>query len=598
MRMTIRKTLGIVVGGLLLLMVLVAAGSYLQLRLVEGKLAKIVDEEEPQSAAAYELEINLIGTGFAVLGYLHDRDRQHLDRIREDEAEFRSYLEEYGRLAETEAEFSLRSTVGQGYDRFVSLAWEMVELEDQQTSKKEEVSGKFRGIDAILDEKIQASVQAGDPQAMEKMRTAMEMEININGIAKGLAKFLMTHQSAYVERVRDDEGDFNRAFRRYKNLSLRSAEKQAAAELSVMFDETVKLVDEIIVLHQQEEKDLREFVQIRRRLDGLLDDEIQTHARNEFDTAKESAVQIMNRMATVMVVLGVVVIAVAVLAWLFISAKVIRPITELSAATEKVAAGDFSGALPVGSDDELGELTRHFNTMIAARGRAWQELQTANKELNAFAHSVSHDLRTPLRAINGFSVALLEDHGEKLNEEGKDMLRRVRVASDRLAALIDAMLALTRITRRDIRVERVDLGALAQSVADALREAEPERQASILLPAEELEARGDRELLRVVLENLLGNAWKFTSRQPQAQIEFGVTQVNGERAYFVRDDGAGFDMAYADKLFGAFERLHRQDEFPGTGIGLATVERIVRRHGGRVWAEGAVNQGATFFFTL
>ena len=240
-----------------------------------------------------------------------------------------------------------------------------------------------------------------------------------------------------------------------------------------------------------------------------------------------------------MVVLGVVVIAVAVLAWLFISAKVIRPITELSAATEKVAAGDFSGALPVGSDDELGELTRHFNTMIAARGRAWQELQTANKELNAFAHSVSHDLRTPLRAINGFSVALLEDHGEKLNEEGKDMLRRVRVASDRLAALIDAMLALTRITRRDIRVERVDLGALAQSVADALREAEPERQASILLPAEELEARGDRELLRVVLENLLGNAWKFTSRQPQAQIEFGVTQVNGERAYFVRDDGAG-----------------------------------------------------------
>ena len=225
------------------------------------------------------------------------------------------------------------------------------------------------------------------------------------------------------------------------------------------------------------------------------------------------------------------------------------------------------------------------------------ELQASNKELNAFAYSVSHDLRAPVRALDGFSAALLQDHGEKLNEEGKDMLRRVRKASGHLAALIDAMLTLSRLTRREMRVERVNLSVLAQSVADSLRAAEPRRQASILLPAE-LEARGDRELLRVVLENLLGNAWKFTSEQPQAQIEFGVAQVDGERAYFVRDDGAGFDMAYADKLFSPFQRLHRQEEFPGSGIGLATVERIVHRHGGRVWAEGAVNKGATFFFTL
>ena len=251
MHITIRTKLGIVVFSLLLLMVLVAVGSYLQLRLIEGKLAKIVDEEEPQSAAAYELEINLIGTGFAVLGYLHDRDQQHLDRIREDAAEFRSYLEDYGRMAETEAEFSFHSTVGQGYDRFVSLAWEMVKLEDEQRTKHEEVSGKFLAIDAILDEKIQASVQVGDPEVIDKMRAAMEMEININGIAKGLAKFLMTHQSQYLELVRDDEEDFKRAFRLYENLALRSKEKQSARELKVMFGETVKLVNEVIVLHQE-----------------------------------------------------------------------------------------------------------------------------------------------------------------------------------------------------------------------------------------------------------------------------------------------------------------------------------------------------------
>ena len=225
------------------------------------------------------------------------------------------------------------------------------------------------------------------------------------------------------------------------------------------------------------------------------------------------------------------------------------------------------------------------------------ELEASNKELNAFAYSVSHDLRTPLRAIDGFSAALLQDHDEELNEKGKDMLRRVRRASQRLAALIDAMLILSRATRREMRIESVDLSTLARSVAESLRSEEPERQTSILLPSK-LEVRGDRELLRVVLENLLGNAWKFTSGKPQAQIEFGVTQVDRERAYFVRDDGAGFDMAYADKLFSPFHRLHREDEFPGDGIGLATVERILHRHGGRVWAEGAVNKGATFFFTF
>ena len=241
------------------------------------------------------------------------------------------------------------------------------------------------------------------------------------------------------------------------------------------------------------------------------------------------------------------------------------------------------------------KLTQSYAELEEAKEKAEGaslELQASNRELNAFAYSVSHDLRAPLRAMDGFSAVLLQDHAEKLNEDGKDMLRRVRKASDRLAALIDAMLTLSRLTRREMRVERVNLSALARSVADSLRAAEPQRQASILLPAK-LEARGDRELLRVVLENLLGNAWKFTSKQPQAQIELGVTQVDGERAYFVRDDGAGFDMAYADKLFGPFQRLHRQQEFPGSGIGLATVERIVRRHGGRVWAEGAVNQGAT-----
>jgi PAS domain S-box-containing protein len=225
------------------------------------------------------------------------------------------------------------------------------------------------------------------------------------------------------------------------------------------------------------------------------------------------------------------------------------------------------------------------------------ELEAANAELNAFAYSVSHDLRAPLRSIDGFSLALLEDHAGQLNAEAQGHLARVRAAAQRMAALIDDLLALSRITRSEMRLERVDLTALARSIADELALANPSR-AVTFVAAPGLSARGDAGLLRLALHNLLENAWKFTGKQPSARVELGVIAHTGEQAYFVRDDGAGFDMTYADKLFGAFQRLHHERDFAGTGIGLATVRRVILRHGGRVWAESAPGRGATFYFTL
>ncbi len=224
------------------------------------------------------------------------------------------------------------------------------------------------------------------------------------------------------------------------------------------------------------------------------------------------------------------------------------------------------------------------------------ELEAANAELEAFSYSVSHDLRAPLRAIHGFSRALLEDHSDHLDEVGADYLGRVCAAVDRMAALIDDLLELARVARKEMRSEPVELGALAHRIAGELRQDDPDREVELKIE-ENLIARGDPALLRQVLENLLGNAWKFTSRNPRATIEIGRTNTP-ERAYFVRDDGAGFDMRYADKLFGVFQRLHPVSEFTGTGVGLAIVQRIIHRHGGRVWAEAAPEQGATFYFTL
>lgn len=225
------------------------------------------------------------------------------------------------------------------------------------------------------------------------------------------------------------------------------------------------------------------------------------------------------------------------------------------------------------------------------------QLEAANKELEAFSYSVSHDLRAPLRGIDGFSKALLEDYTDTLDAQGKNYLQRVRAATQRMARLIDDLLNLSRLTRSEMRHGAVDLSTMARTIATELRQTQPGRDVEFKI-AHDVNANGDARLLQVVLDNLLGNAWKFTVKQPRARIEFGVTEHDGKPAYFVRDDGAGFDMTYAHKLFGAFQRLHKMNEFEGTGIGLATVQRIVHRHGGRVWAEGAVEQGASFYFTL
>lgn len=225
------------------------------------------------------------------------------------------------------------------------------------------------------------------------------------------------------------------------------------------------------------------------------------------------------------------------------------------------------------------------------------QLEGANKELEAFSYSVSHDLRAPLRALDGFSQALLEKESEKLDDRGKDYLRRIRAASQRMAQLIDDMLNLSSVTRIEMVREDVDLSGLARTILKDLQIDQPERQVECRVVSGAM-ATGDGRLLRQVLVNLLGNAWKFTAKHARAVIEFGMTFENGKPVYFVRDDGAGFDMTYANKLFGAFQRMHRATEFAGTGVGLATVQRIVHRHGGRVWAEAETEKGAVFNFTL
>ncbi len=262
--------------------------------------------------------------------------------------------------------------------------------------------------------------------------------------------------------------------------------------------------------------------------------------------------------------------------------------------TSKLAAANAELIREVSERKRAEEDIRKLNTQLVQQTA---QLSASNKELEAFSYSVSHDLRAPLRGIDGFSQAVLEDYADSLDEAGKTYLQRVRAASQRMSQLIDAMLNLARLTRAEIRSQTLDMSGMVSAILEDFHKIDPDRQVECVV-GKNLFATADPQLIRAVLENLLGNAWKFTRQREDARIEFGYESYKGQPTYFVRDNGAGFDMTYAHKLFGAFQRLHAYTEYPGVGVGLATVHRIIQRHGGQIWAEGAVGEGATFHFTL
>jgi two-component system sensor histidine kinase/response regulator len=245
----------------------------------------------------------------------------------------------------------------------------------------------------------------------------------------------------------------------------------------------------------------------------------------------------------------------------------------------------------------LAESEQAALELAETRAELVRDLEHKNRELESFSYAVSHDLRAPLRRIDSFSRAVLESQGDRLDEAGQRFLSRVREASRHMSQLIDDVLHLSRVTRADLRDQEVDLSSVAGLILTRLQESQPERKLDAKVRPGVV-VTGDSQLLKIAMENLLENAWKFTAKEPESRIEFGMMQAGGEATYFVRDNGAGFDMTYTDRLFGPFQRLHPQGEFPGNGIGLATVQRIIHRHGGRVWAEGLVGQGATFYFTM
>jgi signal transduction histidine kinase len=322
------------------------------------------------------------------------------------------------------------------------------------------------------------------------------------------------------------------------------------------------------------------------------------------DIASER-IEAAQRKETILILMGLVLIGMIKLgaSWL-INRQVLGPVVRLQQATREVATGNWNVRLDARGNDEIGDLSKNFEAMTRSLrnsfeeiGAANRELATVNAELEAFSYSVSHDLRSPLRSLDGFSQALLEDYDDKLDHQGKDFLHRIRSASQRMGRLIDDLLRLSRVTRTELRLNEVSLGDIAKEISQSL--AQQEGRGEVRWEIEPgMRVRADGDLMRIALHNLLENAWKYSGGSTAPLIRFGTQTKASQTVFFVADNGAGFDMAHAGKLFGAFQRLHSAAEFPGTGIGLAIVQRVIRRHGGTIWAEARPGEGATFFFTL
>jgi len=472
-----------------------------------------------------------------------------------------------GRLATTTALATIGLIAGM-------IWWANLEVEDASARRRQTIE-LTRGLTELSLVTFEYMLRRDErPRAQER-----EVSDRLARLIEAMP-FSGAGQSEVVAHLREHSVAAHRLFEELAATPVAEGPNAADAESTRRFE--AQLSSRLLILQQE----------------GLAD----AFRLTDFSTERINAAQ---QRVVIVILAGLALIALTTVgaAWL-IDRSVLAPIGKLEQATREVAAGNWNYKLAIASSDEIGDMSRNFDAMtqslrmsFAQIERSNQELAALNQEIEAFSYSVSHDLRGPLRSMDGFSLALLEDYGDKLDDEAKDYLRRIRAASQRMGRLIDELLGLSRVTRAELTLKPVDLSEVAREIADSLAQQQPAR--AVRWDIEEgLTVHADKALIQIAMQNLLENAWKFTSKTDKPLIRVGAVDRDGKKECFVADNGVGFDMAYADRLFGAFQRLHHESEFPGTGIGLAIVQRIFRRHAGKIWVQAKPGLGATFFFQL
>lgn len=703
----------------------------------------IVEKELPASAAAYELEINTVEIGLAVLKYLETGNPIYREKVQKDAGDFNRFKDQFLAASSGEARQVAEDGLNKTFLDFLRSGHTLMDRRDQQHARTEEIYAVIIEMDDFVDTKLLDPTPTGRSSPIQ-LEFVSGLDDDFAEIAALLGRHLFTghNETGLKESIQK----FKEHIEWIKKQKLSAKERSRVAYLEKLFLRTTTLMDQVVPERRAIQEDFDAFLEVRKQMDDLLDDQLQLLSEQALMASTKEADKSIETMLISMGVLTAIFAVFSITAAWVVRQVVVQPVKALMHGTAKVGDGDLSYRIPVTRQDEFGLLAENFNHMVhilqettvskqrledseqrfrllvegirdyglfmldtdgqiskwtaaseqvhgypsglmvgthfsrlfnpkdlerelpsriihaaaadghcefetrmqRADGNSFEasiavsslyntdgspqgyavitrniterkrseaavrklnselemrvrmrtaELTVSNQELEAFSYSVAHDLVAPLRAMDGFANALLEDHAEKLDESGRQYLDRIRAAALRMHETIDDLLRLARISREKIERVDVNLATIAEESLRLLRRAEPDRNVEVTIDPD-LNAHVDRGLFTLALDNLLRNAWKFTGKRETALIELGQTKINGEDVFFVKDNGAGFDMRYADKLFRAFHRLHAATDFDGSGIGLAIVSRVVQRHGGRVWAEAKPEEGATFFFTI
>lgn len=638
------------VGSLVLLLFVIGTISIFTVQYINKIMTRIVEHKEPLAHDAYEMEINLLENCTAVMGYLHTSDSSFLKKLEVDRIHFKKYYREYMNEVEGENEKKVSYVLDSTYKHFDSIAQFLILSHDNQNKIMDVVAHDFRYIDSILDEKIQIFEKNNGHSYLKKVYATLEMEININGIAKGLGKFLMTGDSIYIERINDDTQDFLNAFNTYKTFPLSKNEKKWIKIVREIFNKDIELIHEIVEAKIQTKKGLMEYSFNYRELDNILDDEIQTSLTSELGNFKAAAKNAISKLRITLIGVMLVSIALSLIVWFFFSRTVINPIKKMFDMTDRISMGDFNGEIDIESKDEIGALVNKFNTMILERRKIADiekkikseleervkertlELSSANKKLRdeieyrkkieieqarlqemlcqsqkleaigKLAGGIAHDFNNMLTVINGYCEILLGQ--TKLDNQQSEIINDVHNAGKKSQDLTRQLLAFGR--RQVIKKDVININDLIGNFDKMLSRIVGEDVEIIIELDENLKnVNVDGSQIEQIILNLVVNARDALSNGGEIIIETSNIYLSNEYTrdhdgmipgnyvmLAISDNGMGMDHETRNHIFEPFYTTKKYGR--GTGLGLSTVYGIVKQLGGNIWCYSELNNGTTF----
>lgn len=604
MKTPIRIKLGLLIGILLLFILVVGLTAYFQASRVNEKVNEIAEVEHKTSETAYQMEINLMGTSLAVLKYLQDNSKEHLTTIKEGEIQFAEFQNKYTALVQTEQIKQLGLKVESSHLQFRAAADSLIRKQDAQNVLKKSWTKEFERTLDILENETYEPEKRFDAHKDAKMRASLRvqaMKVNVNQLKNDLENYLKTHLNEYETAIQADKKDFFSNFNLQQQVARPDRKEKFAVAIKKSIKNIISLTDTVILMEKEKQRMLLSFESIQRKFSALLEEQVLLLANKNLLAAKDEAIQVSRKSNMVIGILLIITLLFGTITGIVFTRNITKPLKQLVGASKKIGETDFSQRVSIHSGDELEVLANSFNQMAAQLQIAKEkqaallaEIEKSNKELEAFAHVVSHDLKAPLRGIHTLAEWLSAGFGDKLGPDGVEQLDLMRNRVKRMFAMIDGILQYSKIGKVEGEKEKIDMNKFVKEVVQFLAvPSHIEIKIQEDLPSILFESMR----LHQVLQNLISNAVKYMDK-PKGLIQINCLSDVDSWQFIISDNGPGIEARFLDKIFNLFQTIGQKDERESTGVGLAIVQKIVETAGGRVWVESKIGKGSNFYFTV